>query len=79
MRTLSLFIHDDRYSAPTINFVLCRPDDDGYDHAADLLKDSPHHVVVEVFFEDECLLRLERDEVVGASPGRGRSDPNVGA
>ena len=58
MITFELFVHDDRYSVPTLHLVSCR-DEAGAQAAAEaLLRAGPHHLGVEVCCGDEHILSL---------------------
>lgn len=60
MRTFSFYIHDRRYSVPTLHIVTVRDEDRARELAQQRLEDGDHHLVVEVLEGQTELFRLER-------------------
>jgi hypothetical protein len=58
MITFELFVHDDRYSVPTLHLVSCAGETAARIAAEALLGASPHHLGVEVCCADEQILSL---------------------
>lgn len=48
MRTYSYFIHDDRYSVPTLQFAVVPDEDRARELARLQLMSSPHYLSIEV-------------------------------
>jgi len=69
MIAFQLFIHDDRYSVPTLHLVSCADEAAVRLAAEALLAASPHHLGVEVCCDDEHILSL------GACAERRRTGP----
>lgn len=58
VRTFSFYIHDVRYSAPTLQLVQA-PDEDAVRRRAQAwLDESDHHQAIEVFEDDQPVLSL---------------------
>jgi hypothetical protein len=66
MSTFEAFVHDDRYSVPTLHLVSAADEATARAVADDLLRASPHHLGVELCHNGEQLVAL------GACPGRQR-------
>lgn len=62
MRTYALYIEDDRYSVPTLQFVTAAADDEVRRIAKELLA-KPHHRKVEVREGDTVLFQLASDSL----------------
>jgi len=73
MITFELFVHDDRYSVPTLHLVSCRDAAGACSAAEALLQASPHHLGVEVCCGDAQILAL------GACAERRRTDTGYAA
>jgi hypothetical protein len=58
MVTFELFVHDDRYSVPTLHLVFCAGETAARAAAEALLGASPHHLGVEVCCADEHIASL---------------------
>jgi len=69
MVTYELFVHDDRYTVPTLHLVPCAGEAAARAAAEALLGASPHHLGVEVCCADEQILSL------GACAERRRTAP----
>lgn len=48
MQTFSLFVHDERYSVPTLQFIVVQDEAGARELARRELLASPHHLAVEV-------------------------------
>jgi hypothetical protein len=60
MRTFSFYIHDRRYSVPTLQIVTVRDEDRARELARQRLEEAEHHLAVEVLEDQTELFRLER-------------------
>jgi len=60
LREYTFHIQDDRYSVPTLEFVVVRDEVRARELAAKRLHASEHHLAVEVFEDDALLFRLDR-------------------
>jgi len=60
VRTFSFYIHDRRYSVPTLQIVTVRDEDRARELALQRLEDGEHHLAVEVLEGQTELFRLER-------------------
>lgn len=79
MKTFELFVHDDRYSVPTLHLVSVAAEAMARGAAEALLRSSPHHLGVELWCEGEQIDALgvcaerrrgeSRDELKLASGG----------
>lgn len=58
VRTFSFYIHDVRYSAPTLKLVQAPDENEARRHAQAWLDESDHHQAIEVFEDDQPVLRL---------------------
>jgi hypothetical protein len=56
--TFEIFVHDDRYSVPTLHLVSCGDETGAWAAAEALLQASPHHLGVEVCCADQQVLSL---------------------
>lgn len=63
MRTYTVYIHDARYSVPSLVFIDITPDTLVGDIARQKLEESEHHLGVEVLDGDTVLFRIARDGV----------------
>ena len=63
MRTYALYIHDRRYSVPTLKIVTAGDELDARELAQKHLEDGDHHLAVEVLEGQTELFRLERAAV----------------
>lgn len=59
MHTYSLYVEDDRYSVPTLEFVTASDVTAALRVASAKLADSPHHRGVEVREDDRFLIELK--------------------
>lgn len=60
MRTYSYFIHDDRYSVPTLQFAVVPDEDRARELARLQLMSSPHYLSIEVHENGRAVFRQER-------------------
>ena len=60
LRTFSFYIHDKRYSVPTLQIVTVRDEDRARELALQRLAEGEHHLAVEVVEGQTELFRLER-------------------
>lgn len=58
VRTFSFYIHDVRYSAPTLKLVQASDEEEARRRAQAWLDESTHHQAIEVFEDDQPVLRL---------------------
>jgi hypothetical protein len=58
VRTFSFYIHDVRYSAPTLQLVQAPDEAEARRRAQAWLDESDHHLAIEVFEDDQPVLRL---------------------
>ena len=74
----AFYIHDDRYSVPTIDFFLAPSDDDAKRKMGDRLGSSPHYFAIELWQGDRIVAKLcqsavpDRDnpaQLKGREPG----------
>jgi hypothetical protein len=71
MTTYSIFIDDDRYSTPTLQFVVGGSETAAFDFAMKYLLDSPHHQSVRVDRDGaEVFVKRRLDLTAGASDPR---------
>jgi hypothetical protein len=71
MTTYSIFIDDDRYSTPTLQFVVGGSEAEACDFAVKYLLNSPHHRSVRVDRDGaECFVRRRRDLPFGENNSR---------
>lgn len=69
MATFQLFIDDDRYSVPTLRFLMARSDALACQLASRVLEESPHHLGVELYRNDRRLFsRGPRFRTVSPGP-----------
>jgi hypothetical protein len=64
-RSYSIYIHDDRYSVPTLLFITADADERVRELATQRLAESAHYRSVDVHHDDELLFSL----VAGAQRG----------
>jgi hypothetical protein len=60
MKTYVLYIHDDRYTVPTMDWVTASGDESARQLAGERLAASPHYSVVELWMADQLVARLEK-------------------
>lgn len=60
MKTYVLYIHDDRYTVPTMDSIAANADERAVQGAADRLASSPHYYAVELWEDDRLVKRLEK-------------------
>ncbi|MES2034567.1 MAG: hypothetical protein V4466_10345 [Pseudomonadota bacterium] len=61
MRTFSFYIHDRRYSVPTLQLVTVRDESRARELALARLEETEHHLSVEVVEDQTELFRLSRE------------------
>jgi hypothetical protein len=66
--TFEIFVHDDRYSVPTLHLVSVRDEAAAHAAASTLLRASPHHRGVELWQGEDQI------ETLGACAERRRSE-----
>lgn len=62
LRTFSFYIHDKRYSVPTLQIVTVRDEDRARELAQQRLDEGDHHLAVEVLEGQTELFRLQRQD-----------------
>jgi hypothetical protein len=67
MTAFEVFVHDDRYSVPTLHLISAADDRDARETADALLRASPHHLGVELWRDGDQIAAL------GACAARQRS------
>ena len=67
MRTFSCFITDDRYSVPTLSFVIAEDERRAEELVRRNIMISPHHIEVEVLDGERSVCAWRRDQ---GQPGR---------
>ena len=60
MKTYVLYVHDDRYSVPTLDTITVDGDERARQLAAERLAASPRYFMVELWEEDRLVEKLER-------------------
>ena len=60
MNTYTLYIHDDRYSVPSLDAITVRDDERAREVAANRLTVSPHYHLIEVWEDDRFIDKFER-------------------
>ena len=60
VRDFTMYVHDDRYSVPTLVMVAALNEARAKEFAQNKLDESPHHRAVEVTDDEWTLFRLER-------------------
>ncbi len=63
MGAITLFIHDDRYTIPTVRLLEATDQETALDLALRALRETPHHRGVELWRDDERLAALSRRQV----------------
>lgn len=66
MKTYFLYMHDDRYSVPSLDAVIVRNDQRASEIAAKRLTSSDHYLGVEVWEDERLVCRFDR----GTPPAR---------
>jgi hypothetical protein len=61
LKTYTLYIHDDRYSVPSLDAVTVRDDQRAREIGASRLTASPHYQRIEVWEDDRFIDKFERD------------------
>jgi hypothetical protein len=69
-RSYSIYIHDDRYSVPTLLFVVADADERARELATQRLAESAHYTGIDVHHEDTLLFSLKADAGRGQAEGR---------
>ena len=72
MNAFEVFVHDDRYSVPTLQLISADDDFEARQAAAALLRASPHHLGVELWRGGDLVAAL------GACGERRREPPSSG-
>ncbi|HEX4183847.1 MAG TPA: hypothetical protein VHY34_11380 [Caulobacteraceae bacterium] len=67
MRIYLLYVHDDRYSVPTLDTIIVRDDERAREIAVARLVGSPHYRCVEVWDESRLVCGIDRPR---PSPGQ---------
>lgn len=62
MHIYTLFVNDDRYTVPTIKFIVGEEFDQARSHATQLLAASPHHLSVEFDENGSTLFVISRPQ-----------------
>ena len=75
MTTYSIFIDDDRYSTPTLQFVVGGSETEALDFAVRYLMESPHHRLVRVDRDGAELFVRGRHDFPSSGPVSEGSDP----
>jgi hypothetical protein len=60
LKTYTFYIHDDRYSVPSLDAVTVRDDARALEVAKDRLAASPHYRLIEVWEDDRFIDKFER-------------------
>ena len=60
MKTYTLYIHDDRYSVPSLDAVTVRNDERACEVAQNRLAASAHYRLIEVWEDDRFIDKFER-------------------
>jgi len=60
VNTYMLYVHDDRYTVPTLDTVIVRDDDRAIEIAAQRLSSSPHYRAVEMWDDDRLVCQIDR-------------------
>lgn len=60
MKTYVLYIHDDRYSVPTLDSITVADDERAKEVAAERLASSPHYRAAELWEDDRLVEKLAR-------------------
>jgi hypothetical protein len=60
LKTYTLYIHDDRYSVPSLDAVTVRDDERACEVAANRLTVSPHYQLIEVWEDDRFVGKFDR-------------------
>lgn len=67
MRLLCAFIHDNRYSVPTLRLAEAVEEGCEAEYAESLLVQSPHYYAVELRDEDDLVVHVSRSHIPSAS------------
>ncbi len=60
MKTYLLYIHDDRYTVPTLDSIAVDGDERARELAAERLASSPHYLTAELWEDDRLVEKLTR-------------------
>ena len=60
MKIYVLYIHDDRYTVPTLDSIAANADERAVRLAVDRLASSPHYYAAELWEDDRLVKRLEK-------------------
>ncbi len=61
MRTYFLYMHDDRYSVPSLDALVVHNDQRASEIAAKRLTTSEHYLGVEIWQDERLVCRFDRD------------------
>ena len=64
VQTYTLYVHDRRYSVPTLLAADFAHDERALQYARDHLKSSDHYFAVEVWLDDDKLAHIEPDPIL---------------
>lgn len=59
MKTYTLYVHDGRYTVPTLLTIDARDDDSACAHARQHLRNSEHYKTVEVWDDERLVARID--------------------
>ena len=62
MKTYTVYVHDRRYTAPTLLIADFASDERARDFATQRLASSDHYFAIEVWEDDARLLRLDKSD-----------------
>ena len=62
MRTYVIYVHDDRYTVPTLDSITASGDERARQLTRERLASSPHYHAVELWEDDRMVARLEKPE-----------------
>ena len=65
MKTYVLYIHDDRYTVPTLDSIVVNDDDRAREVAGARLASSAHYFLAELWEDDRLVARLEKPPAAG--------------
>ena len=65
MKTYVLYLHDDRYSVPTLDAITVDGDERAMELAGERLASSSHYYAAELWEEDRLVQRLEKSHKSG--------------
>jgi hypothetical protein len=62
VKTYTLYVHDGRYTVPTLLTIDARDDESACTNARQHLSSSPHYSAVEVWDDERLVARVEEDQ-----------------